>query len=68
MFTLQDTALRNGVTSSPTFQLFKGNQPKKRKVDQVDGADEELLEKKIQKWISTEDCVVRGHVSYQLNT
>ena len=67
MFILQATVLRNGVTSSPTFQLFKGNQPKK-KVDQVNGADEELLEEKIQKWISAEDCVVPGRVSHQQNT
>lgn len=58
----EDIALRNGVTSSPTFQLFKGNQPKK-KVDQVNGADEELLEEKIQKWISIEDSVVPGYVN-----
>ena len=44
----------------PTFQFFKGTQ-QKTKVDQVIGADEELLEETIQKWI--EDSGVVGHVS-----
>ena len=58
---MQDIAARHGVSSMPTFQFFKGTQ-QKTKVDQVIGADEELLEKTIQNWI--EDSGVVGHVSY----